>query len=92
MHQPRRICKILCGPEPAKQPHLILLQVKLDYIPNIFPQTACPGKLTFRALGSIEAQNKQSRLFLPFFFSFSNIPAEPFILEENFCEFKFSSH
>ena len=36
------------GPDAAEQPHLILLQVKLDYIPNILPQTECPAKLAFR--------------------------------------------
>ena len=32
----------------SKQPHLMLLQVKLDYIANILPQTGCPAKLEFR--------------------------------------------
>ena len=48
----------------AEQPHLILLQVKLDYIANILPQTGCPAN---SRLGSREAQSGQSRLFLPLF-------------------------
>ena len=43
-------------------------------------------------LGSRDTQSGQSRLFLPFFFGFSNIPAELFILEENFCPLKFRSY
>ena len=33
---------------PAKQPHLLLLQKKLNYIPNILRQTGCPTKFAFR--------------------------------------------
>ena len=74
---------------PAKQPHLILLQVKLDYMPNVLPQAGCPEK---SRLGSREAQSGQNRLFLPFFRFFSNMPAELFILEESFCLLKLRSH
>ena len=31
-------CVVSVVPE---QPHLILLHIKLDYIPNILPQTGC---------------------------------------------------
>ena len=74
------------GPEGAKQPHLILLQVKLDYMPDILPK---PDVRRNSRLGSRGAQNGQSRLFFAFFFYFSNITAKLFILEENFCIFKF---
>ena len=30
--------------EATKQPRLLLLQLKLDYIPDIFPQTGCSAK------------------------------------------------
>ena len=36
------------GPGSAEQPHLILLQVKLDYISNILPQAGCLAKFAFR--------------------------------------------
>ena len=72
----------------AKQPHLILLQVKLDYIPNILAQTGCPAN---SRLGSREAQSGQNLLF-SHFFGFSNIPAKILILEENFCPLKFRPH
>ena len=33
---------------PEEKPHLILLRVKLAYVPNIFPQAGCLAKLPFR--------------------------------------------
>ena len=72
----------------AEQPHLILLQIKLDYIQNISPQTGCPEN---SRLGSREAQSGQNLLF-SHFFGFSNIPAKILILEENFCPLKFRPH
>ena len=45
-----------------------------------------------RKTRSREAQSGQSRLFLPIFFGFAIIPAELFILEENFCPLKLRSH
>ena len=63
--------------------------MKLDYISSLLPQTACLGKLCGpRYLGPKLAK---SAIF-DIFFSFSNIPVELFILEENFCPFKFRSH
>ena len=57
----------------AKQPHLILLQVKLDYIPDILLQTGCPGKFAFR----LQRGSKWAKsAIFPIFFVFSNIPAE----------------
>ena len=57
--------KSLLASGSAEQPRLILLQVKLDYIPNILPLTRC--------LGSRDAQSVQSRLFSVFFFSILRI-------------------
>ena len=73
--------KSLEGPVGAEQPHLILLQAKLDYIPDILPEFRFQrgSKLVKSAIFAI-------------FFCFSNIPAELFILEENFCPLKFKSH
>ena len=73
----------------AEQPHLILLQVKLEYIPNILPQTRCPAKLSARLQGG--SKWAKSAIF-GVFFGFSNITAELFIVEENFCLLKFSTH
>ena len=74
----------------AEQPHLQLLQVKLDYIPNILPQTGCLAKFAFR----LQRRSKwaKSAIFAIFFFVFSNMPAELFILEKNFCILKVRSH
>ena len=81
--------EIRVGPGRAEQPRLVLLQVKLDHIPNILPQTGCPSKFAFKPQrGSKWAK---SAIFA-IFFGFSNIPAELFILEENFCALKFRSH
>ena len=76
------------GPDSAKQPHLILLQVKLDYIPNILPQTGCPPKFVFRLQ---RLKWAKSAIFANFFV-FSNMPAKLLILKENFCLLKFRSH
>merc|ERR1711867_206155 len=77
------------GPEAAEQPHLILSQVKLDYIPNILPQTGCPAKFLFR----LQRGSKWAKsAIFPIFFGFSNIPAKLLILEKNFCPHKFRSH
>ena len=80
-----KFVKSLGEPVRAENPHLILLQVKLGHIPNIFPQTRRLAKFS-------KAQIGQSRLFSAFFFGFSNITAKLFILEEKFCVFKFRSH
>ena len=78
VHQLRRISKIVIGAGAAEKPHLILLQVKLDYIPNILPQTGCPAKLSFRLQrGSKLAKSAIFRIF----FGFSNITTELFILQ-----------
>ena len=60
--------------EWAEQPHLILLQMKLDYILNILPQTGCPAKFAFRLQrGSKLAKSAIFRIF----FGFSNITGKP---------------
>ena len=64
--------------ESAEQPHLILLQMKLAYIPNILPQAEYPAKYAFGLQrGSKSAKSAIFRLF----FGFSNITAELFILQ-----------
>ena len=73
----------------AEQPHLILLHVKLDHIPNILPQTGCPAKFAFRLQRG--PKWPKSAIF-GIFSDFSIITAELFILEENFCLLKFISH
>ena len=73
----------------AEQPHLILLQVKLDYIPNILLQTGCPAKLEFRLQ---RGSKLATSAIFAIFFGFLNIPAELLILEEYFCPLKFRSH
>ena len=73
----------------AEQTHLTFLQVKLDDIPNILPQTGCPAKLAFRLQRG--PKWAKSAIFA-IFFGFSNIPAELLILEENFCALKVRSH
>ena len=66
------------GPGSPEQPHLILLQMKLDYIPDILPQTGCSAKLSFRLQrGSKLAKSAIFRIF----FGFSNITAKLFILQ-----------
>ena len=66
------------GAEPAKQLHLILLQVKLEYIPNILPLTGCPEKLGFRLQrGSMWAKSAFCH-----FFGFSNITDKLIILKK----------
>ena len=73
----------------AEQPHLILLLMKLDYIPDILPQTGCPAKFAFRLQrGSKLAKSAIFRIF----FGFSNITAELLILHQNLCPLKFRSH
>ena len=62
----------------AKQPHLTLLQVKLDYIPNILPQTGCLAKFAFRLQ---RASKLAKSAIFRIFFGFSNITAELFILQ-----------
>ena len=63
---------------PAEQPHLILLQIKPDYIPKILLQTGCPAKLAFRPQrGSKVAKSAIFRIFL----DFSHITAKLFILQ-----------
>ena len=52
------------GPESAEQPHLILLQVKLDYIPDTLTQTGCPAKLSFRL--QIGSKLEKSAIFAIF--------------------------
>ena len=74
---------------PAEQPHLILLHVKLDHIPNILPQTGCPVKFAFRLHRG--PKWPKSAIF-GIFSDFSIITAELFILEESFCLLKFRSH
>ena len=74
----------------AEQPHLIFLQMKLDYISNILLQTGCLAKLAFRLQRGSKGAKAAS--FGIFFVFFSNIPAELFILEENFWPLKFRSH
>ena len=70
----------------ANQPHLILLQIKLDYRANILPQTGCPAKFAFRLQGG----SKRARsAVLAFFFGFSNITAKLFISEEKILLLKF---
>ena len=61
----------------AEQPHLILLQVKLDYVRNIMPQTGCPAKFAFRLQRGYKSEKPA---ILGIFFSFSSITAELFIL------------
>ena len=74
---------------PAEQPHLILLHVKLDHIPNILPQTGCPAKFAFR----LQSGSKWAKSAIFGIFSdFSIITAELFILEKKFCLLKFRSH
>ena len=68
---------------------LILLQVKLDHIPDILPQIGWPVKLPFRLQRG--PKWTKSAIFA-IFFGFSNIPAELLILEENFCALKVRSH
>ena len=81
--------KSFVGPGSAEQPHLILLQMKLDYIPNILPQTGCPEKFAFR----LQRGSKWAKsAIFSIFFGFSSTPAELFILEENLCLLKFRSH
>ena len=73
----------------AEQPHLIFLQMELDYIPNILSQTGCPEKFAFR----LQRGSKWAKsAIFSIFFGFSSIPAELFILEENLCLLKFRSH
>ena len=85
----RELVKSWEGLEPAKQPQLILSQVKLDYIPNILLQTGCPAKFAFRLQRG--SKLAKSAIF-SIFFGFSIIPAELFTLQENFCRLKFRSH
>ena len=66
--------------EVPEQPHVIILYVKLDHIQNILPQTGCPAKFAFS--DSTEAQSGRSRLFSALSGGFSNITAEPLILEQ----------
>ena len=77
--------KSLVTSERAKQPHLLLLQVKLDYIPNILPQTGCPAKFAFRLQRGTKWAKSAIFAIFP---GFSYIPAELFIVEENFCLLK----
>ena len=63
----------LVGPEAAKQPNLILFQVKLDYIPDILRQTRCPEKVAFRLQ---RVSNQAKSAVFDIFFGFSNITAE----------------
>ena len=66
------------GPVGAEQPHLILLQVKLDYRPNILLQTGCTAKFAFRLQrGSKLAKSAIFRVF----FGFPITTAELFILQ-----------
>ena len=70
--------KSCAGPGAAEIPHLIFLQVKLDYIPNIMPKTGCPAKLAFRfQRGSKLANSAIIRIF----FGFPNITAKIFNLQ-----------
>ena len=78
MHVVRRIRKIFAGVWAAEQPHLILLHIKLDYKPNILPQTGCPEKLAFRRQRGLKLA--KSAIFR-IFFGFSNITAKLFILQ-----------
>ena len=60
--------KSCVGPETAEQPHLIFLQVKLDYIPNILLKTRCPAKLAFRLQRGSKLPNSAIfRIFFRFF-------------------------
>ena len=70
----------------AEQPHLQLLQVKLDYIPNILPQTGCLAKFAFR----LQRRSKwaKSAIFAIFFFHFF----EYVIVLQNLIFFKFFIH
>ena len=63
--------KVFVASSEAEQPHHMLLQVRLDYILDILPQTKCP------AIFSFWLQSCQSRLVS--FFFFSNITAKLFI-------------
>ena len=74
---------------PAEQPHLILLNVKLDHIPNILPQTGCPAKFAFRLHRG--PKWPKSAIF-GIFSDFSIITAELFISEKKICLLKFRSH
>ena len=66
------------GPEAAEQSHLILLQVQLDHIPNILPQTVCLAKFAFRLQ---RAWKLAKSAIFRIFFGFSYITAELFILQ-----------
>ena len=51
-----------------EQLHLILLQMKLDHIHNILPQTRCPAKFAFRLLRASKlAKSAIFRIFSRFF-------------------------
>ena len=67
--------------ESPKQPHLILLQVKLDYIPDILPKTGCPAKLAFRL-------QRRSKLAKSAIFGIFDLTVKLFIVEEKFCLLK----
>ena len=73
--------KILVVSERAEQPHLILPQIKLDYIPNILPQTGYRAKFSFRLQGGSKLAKSAT---FGIFQCFSNITAKLFILEESF--------
>ena len=82
--------KSCAEPELAKQPHLILLKVKLDYIPNILPLTKCSAKLAFRLQRGSKMRAKSS--IFGIFFDFSKLNAKLIILEEKNCWRKLRSH
>ena len=67
----KRVCVETLSEENSsvvtEKPHLILLQVKLDYIPDILPQTGCPEKVSFRLLrGSKLARSGIFAIFFGF--------------------------
>ena len=75
--------------EAAEQPHLILLQVKLNHVPNFLPQTGCAEKFAFKFQRGSKLAN--SAIF-GIFVGFSNITAELFIFKEKLCAIKFRSY
>ena len=56
----------------------LVSRLKLDYIPNILPQTRCPAKFAFRLQRG--SKLAKSAIFC-IFFGFSNITTELFILQ-----------